>query len=143
MKASQEDNSEVSIMISLFERANKTWDYFKRGNSEFRQFWGIWNFILLIAIKLNINLTWIMIAAWTMFFVPVCIVIGVFFTKKVNTMANKTNPFTQDNLQGSIYFHQSMLSLFELLKTGDENHLEKATEMMKASLQLKEKWMNL
>jgi len=130
-------------MNSLFERLNRTWDYFKRGNSEFRQFWGIWNFILLLAIKLNIDLTWAMIAAWTLFFVPVCIVIGVFFTKKVNIMANKTNPFTQDGIMSAIRLQQSLIYLYEYSKTGDPEQIDLAIMEMNEAQKLREKWVAL
>lgn len=130
-------------MNSLFERLNRTWDYFKRGNSEFRQFWGIWNFILLLAIKLNIDLTWTMIAAWTLFFVPVCIVIGVFFTKKVNTMANKTNPFTQDGIMSAIRLQQSLIHLYNYSKNGDPEQIDLAIMEMNEAQKLREKWVAL
>jgi len=128
---------------TMFERANRTWDYFKRGNSEARQFWGIWNFVLLIAIKLNIDLTWVMIAMWTVCFVPICIVIGVFFTKKVNIMANKTNPFTQDGIMSAIRLQQSLIYLYEYSKTGDPEQIDLAIMEMNEAQKLREKWVDL
>jgi len=119
------------------------WDYFKRGNGEFRQLWSVWNFILLLAIKLNINLTWTMITAWTVFFVPVCIGIGIFFTKKVNIMANKTNPFTQDGIMSAIRLQQSLIHLYEYSKTGDPEQIDKAIMEMNEAQKLREKWVDL
>ena len=131
-----------SPQLSKWEKANKIWDYFKRGNSEIRQFWGIWNFVLLIAIKLNIDLNWKMIAAWTVLFIPVSIGVGVFFTKKVNIMSNKTNPFTQDSIMSSIWSQRSLLHLFEYNKTGDKKQLDMAIAEMKEAQKLREKWID-
>ena len=128
--------------LSWFEKLNKVWDYFKRGNSEIRQFWGIWNFILLLAIKLDITLTWIMILGWTVLFIPVCIGMGLFFTKKVNITSHKTNPYTQDSIQGSLNLLNSMNHLYEFQKTGNKDQIEKAIEEMNKAILIKEKWVN-
>lgn len=132
-----------SKKLTWYERLNKIWDYFKRGNGEIRNFLAIWNLILLFAINLNFKLSMTIVLVWTVMFIPVCVLIGLFFTKKVNIAAAKTSPFTQDNILSAIRLQQSLINLYEYQKTGDTELLDQAIDEMNAAQRLREKWVDL
>jgi len=67
----------------------------------------------------------------------------VFFTKKVNIMANKTNPFTQDGIMSAIRLQQSLIYLYEYSKTGDPEQIDLAIMEMNEAQKLREKWVDL
>lgn len=84
-------------------------------------------------------------AVWGVFWIPICIGVGHFFTKKVNIAANKTNPYTQDSILSAINLQQSFIYYFQcLLETASQKervHLENALDEMNKAQQLREKWL--
>ena len=123
-------------MTALFDRVNMVWDYFKRGNSELRNFYGIRTFVITLSLKFNIDLTRNLLIIWTIIFVPFCIALGRFFRKKVNIAANKTNPYTQDSILSAMNLQQSLLYLYEYEETKDDDYLNLAKDEMKKALHL-------
>lgn len=132
-----------SKKLTWYERLNKVWDYFKRGNGEIRNFLAIWNLILLFAINLNFKLNIAIVATWTILFIPACVLIGLFFTKKVNITSAKTSPFTQDNILSAIRLQQSLIHLYEYEKDHDLTQLESAISEMNEAQRLREKWVDI
>lgn len=130
-----------SSQLTTFDRANMIWDYFKQGNTELRNFYGIWTLILTISIKFNFDISWERLAIWAVFWIPVCTVAGYFFTRRVNVAANRTNPYTQDSILSAINLQQSLIYLYEHTRTGDQQYLEKAIEEMNKAQKLREKWL--
>lgn len=116
------------------------WDYFKQGNSELRNFYGIWTLILTISIKFNIDIGLERLLLWAVFWIPVCTIVGYFFTKRVNIAANRTNPYTQDSILSAINLQQSLIYLYEYEETKDMNYLTLAKDEMNKAQQLREKW---
>lgn len=130
----------TSSQLSFFDRANMLWDYFKQGNSELRNFYGIWTLILTISIKFNIDINLERMVVWAIFWVPVCTVVGYFFTKRVNIAANRTNPYTQDSILSAINLQQSLIHLYDYEETKNTEHLSKAKDEMEKAQELRRKW---
>ena len=117
------------------------WNKLKNGRNEIGVIWGTVSFILLIAIKLDIDLSLTSIFLLGSFFLAVSYLVGLYVTEYVIPETNRINPFSQDSLNSSLYLQRSLIYFYQYFQTGNKEHLEKAIAEMEQAHDLRTKWL--
>jgi len=117
------------------------WNKLKNGRNEIGVVWGTVSFILLIAIKLDIDLSLAAIVLLGSFFLVVSYLVGLYVTEYVIPETNRINPFSQDNINSSLYLQQSLIYFYQYFQTNDKACLEKAILEMDKAHDLRTKWL--
>ena len=74
-------------------------------------------------------------------FLIVSYVVGLYVTEYVIPETNRINPFSQDNINSSLYLQQSMIYFYQYFQTGDKEYLAKAIAEMDQAHDLRTKWL--
>lgn len=117
------------------------WNKLKNGRNEIGVIWGTVSFILLIAIKLDIDLSLTSVILLGSLFLAISYVVGIYVTEYVIPETARINPFSQDNINSSLYLQQSLIYFYQYFQTNDKEYLEKAITEMDRAHDLRTRWL--
>jgi len=117
------------------------WNRLKNGRNEIGVIWGTVSFILLIAIKLDIDLSITSVAFLGSLFLAVSYIVGVYVTEYVIPETARINPFSQDNINSSLYLQTSLIYFYQYFQTNDKEYLAKAVAEMDRAHDLRTRWL--
>jgi hypothetical protein len=128
-------------MVSLKARFFMEWNRLKNGRSEIGVLWNTASFILLLAIRFDIELTSSLAIVFGIVFLGISYIVGYYVTDNVLPETNRINPFSQDNINSAILLQQSLIYAYYYDKTKEDKYLDMAIEQMKKAQELRLKWL--
>lgn len=127
------------MKIKKTGQTRKLWVFFKRGRSELQLFVSLISSIFVWYSLGNLERVIPNLFDFVKVFVPVYVIssllLGYYVIKKVDTTRPYINPFTQDNINSSIYENEALIEYMR-------GNNEKAIELLTNAQILRKKWVD-
>ncbi len=123
-------------MIMDLKKLSQTWNYFKKGRSEFGILLSLYTVFLTYSIRYDFDFTVTQyIVIITGVFV-LCVFLGVFLAEKVDPENLRISPPAQDGVKCELDFNAAMIYYFQ----GDN---DKAIKYMRRAMDRRAKWLKI
>ena len=119
-----------------FKHLSQTWNYFKKGRSEFGLLLSLYTMALTYSIRYDFDFTGTQYILIISGFFVFCAFLGVFLAEKVEPENQRISPYAQDGVKCALDFQIAMIYYFH-------DDTDNAIKFMRRAVDRRAKWLKI